>query len=125
MADFWPTLSVRDVEATLAFYTQKLDFTSDFSLQDVAGKTVMGDAEFGEALLMFEQSSDPKQLTPPKGLSFTFLLPENRDLDAYYNQLRSKSVLICAEIADRDWGNRDFAVQDPDGYMLIFAKPIR
>ncbi len=129
MATLWPTLTVADVDASLAFYSDKLGFKSDLRLQDDDGKTFLGSVEVGETVIMFE-SPDPKD--PPdasrgvrSGVKLTICLPETNDIDAFYTELRGKDVSIACEIGDRFWGNRDFTVCDPDGYHLIIARPIR
>lgn len=129
MTTLWPTLTVTDVDASLAFYSDKLGFTSDLRLQDRDGRTFLGSVEVGDTVIMLE-SPDPRD--PPdaqrgarSGVRLTICFAEDHDLDAYYAQLRSKDVFIACEIGDRFWGNRDFTVVDPDGYHLVLAKPVR
>ena len=129
MTTLWPTLTVADVDASLAFYTGTLGFTSDLRLQGDDGKTFLASVEVGDTVIMFE-SPDPRD--PPdasrgarSGVTLTICFPEAHDLDALYTELRRNDVPIACEIGDRFWGNRDFTVRDPDGYHLIIARPIR
>ena len=129
MISLWPTLMVTNVDASLAFYSEKLGLRSDLRLQGDDGETFLGSVEVGDTVIMFE-SPDPRD--PPEarrgahsGVKLTICFPENHDLDAFYAELRSKAVFIACEIGDRFWGNRDFTVVDPDGYHLIFARPLR
>ena len=129
MTTLWPTLTVADVDASLAFYSDVLGFKSDLKLQDDDGKTFLGSVEVGDTVIMFE-SPDPKD--PPhsgrgarSGVRLTICFPESHDIDAFYAELRRKDVSIACEIGDRFCGNRDFTVRDPDGYHLILARPIR
>ena len=98
MTTLWPTLTVTDVDASLAFYSDKLGFTSDLRLQDRDGRTFLGSVEVGDTVIMLE-SPDPRD--PPdaqrgarSGVRLTICFAEDHDLDAYYAQLRSKDVFI-------------------------------
>ena len=129
MTTLWPTLTVADVDVSLAFYSEKLGFKSDLKLQDDDGKMFLGSVEVGDTVIMFE-SPDPED--PPdsgrgarSGVRLTICFPESHDIDAVYTELRRKDISIACEIGDRFWGNRDFTVRDPDGYHLIIARPIR
>ena len=129
MTKLWPTLTVINVDASLAFYSDTLGFTSDLRLRDDDGKTFLGSVEVGDTVIMFE-SADPRDLPDPgrgarSGVRLTICFPEGQDIDALYTELRRKDVSIACEIGDRFWGNRDFTVRDPDGYHLIIARPIR
>jgi uncharacterized glyoxalase superfamily protein PhnB len=129
MTTLWPTLTVRDVDASLTFYADKLGFKSDLRLQDERGKTFLGSVEVGDTVIMFE-SADPKGPSEANrghrsGVTLTICFPEAHDIDAFYAELRTKGVPIACEIDDRFWGNRDFTVRDPDGYHLVIARPVR
>lgn len=130
MSNFWPTLTVSDVEASVRFYTEKLRFSSDLSVPDANGNIMLADVELGDSLLML-QSVDPAEaeafMAAPRKLwgNFTFLLPDSQDINAFYHDLRSRGIPIHCQIADQPWGNREFSILDPDGYELVFAKPIR
>lgn len=125
----WPTLTVQDVDKSLAFYRDMLGCEVDMCLRDEKGTTFLGSVEVADTVIMFE-SPDPKE-SPVEdrgarsGVTLTILFADNHDIDAYYSDLRGKGVRICKEVGDRPWGNRDFAVRDPDGYCLIFARSIR
>ena len=129
MTTLWPTLTVADVDASLAFYSEKLGFKSDLKLRDDDGKTFLGSVEVGDTVIMFERP-DPKD--PPdsgrgarSGVRLTICFPESHDIDTFYTELRRTDVSIACAIGDRFWGNRDFTVRDPDGYHLIIARPMR
>jgi len=56
MTTLWPTLTVADVDTSLAFYADKLGFRSDLRLQNDDGKTFLGSVEVGDTVIMFESS---------------------------------------------------------------------
>jgi uncharacterized glyoxalase superfamily protein PhnB len=47
------------------------------------------------------------------------------DVDAWYAELRSRSVNVAFPPRDEPWGNRDLRIVDPDGNQLCICTPIR
>lgn len=82
--------------------------------------------------------------TPNKSAEISFLLPnhptqqllfhqpfkgqgiyltiEVEDVDALYHQLKAKGVAIKIELRDEPWGDRHFAIQDPNGVGIDIVK---
>ena len=122
----WPTITVQDVDASLAFYRDKLGCPVDMREQDANGTVFLGSVEVGDTVIMFESPDPGEQPVADRGarsgVTLTILLPISHNIDAFYTQLEAKGVRICNTIGNRPWGNRDFAISDPDGYCLIFAK---
>jgi catechol 2,3-dioxygenase-like lactoylglutathione lyase family enzyme len=46
------------------------------------------------------------------------------DVDTVYRRVRAADVEIVHDIADRDYGLRDFIVRDPNGFRIRFASPL-
>lgn len=128
MTILWPTLTVEDVEASLAFYSERLGFRQDVAEKDETGTTFLGSVEIGETIIMFESAGPGVRLESHHGLTsgvmLTICLPSTNELEALHRRLQVAEVHICSPIGDRPWGNRDFMIQDPDGYRLVFASPI-
>ena len=51
-----------------------------------------------------------------------FLTLEVDDVDAIYNELKSKKVEIKVELRDEPWGDRHFAMEDPNGLGIDIVK---
>ena len=128
MTMLWPTLTVLDVEASIAFYSEWLGFRQDLAEKDETGLTFLGSVEVGETVIMFESPGPNATLAPNhgegSGVMLTICLSDADDIDALYERLLQGGVRICAPIGDRPWGNRDFMLQDPDGYRISVAKQI-
>ncbi|MHA2029583.1 MAG: VOC family protein [Candidatus Kariarchaeaceae archaeon] len=45
------------------------------------------------------------------------------NIDEVYNKLKSK-INIIDEIENKPWGSREFALKDPDGYLLSFSDSV-
>ncbi len=100
------TLHVADVERSLAFY-QKLPGASvrvhregQFALLDIGGMR-LGLLRHGTGQFHIEF--------------------ETNDLDALYSELQAATFPVQAPPSQKNWGERDFLVTDPDGYMLEFG----
>lgn len=124
----WPTLTVLDVEASLAFYREQLGFRQDLVEKDDGGTTFLGSVEVGDTVIMFESPGPTVTLQPNhgerSGVTLNICLSAADDIDLLYERLQRGGVTICGPIGDRPWGNRDFMLQDPDGYRVVIAKPI-
>jgi catechol 2,3-dioxygenase-like lactoylglutathione lyase family enzyme len=51
-----------------------------------------------------------------------YLTIEVDDVDKVYNDLKNKGVEIKIEIRDEPWGDRHFAIQDPNGIGIDIVK---
>jgi len=51
-----------------------------------------------------------------------YLTIEVDDVDKIYNELKKKGVTIQIEIRDETWGDRHFAIQDPNGIGIDIVK---
>lgn len=49
-----------------------------------------------------------------------FLYIKVEDIDGFYQKLLTKGLNPSSEPRDWPWGNREFALRDPDGYKLVF-----
>lgn len=47
------------------------------------------------------------------------------DIDEYYQELKEKGVPIAEEIHTTSYQWRVFGVEDPDGYVIVFANEVR
>jgi uncharacterized glyoxalase superfamily protein PhnB len=44
------------------------------------------------------------------------------NVDDYYKKLVTKGLKPLSEPQDYPWGSREFVIQDPDGYKIVFLK---
>ena len=107
-----PEVPVSDLQAALAFYTQKLGFR-------VAAELPAGDYAIVErddvAIHLF--SVGDGQLSPVGLHVFT------HDLEELQQELLSRGVRLSQAITRRPWGNRDFRVHDEWGNQIKFTEP--
>lgn len=108
---------ISDLEVAFNFYIRTLGFKKAFQAGDYAGVCS------GEVMIHL---CGPKNEghKKPIGASHLCLLIEE-PVDTYYKLLQQNGVQIIYPIGDRDYGIRDFAIQDPDGNTLIFGNEMK
>lgn len=125
-----PELSVTNLENSLKFYK-----TIGFKIEYDRPENKFAFISLGEIQFMLQEISDNDKwtvapLTYPFGNGVNFQL-EVSNLDEIYNNLKSANYKITFDI-EENWyrqddqllGNREFLVQDPDGYLLRFFEDI-
>ena len=117
-----PVLHVKDVEASLRFYVDRLGFTSPWRYDENGRMHVAQVDRQGCALILADTWPDKVG----KALMFISLNvePATRDavvaaLDSLRAELEAKGV----SVKDSSWGYRLLVVEDPDGNELFFNYP--
>jgi catechol 2,3-dioxygenase-like lactoylglutathione lyase family enzyme len=117
-----PYFIVDDVVATADFYRDKLGFHYErfwgdppcFCMVKRAGIVIMlGQLEHAGAMR-------PNGRVDPEGEAWDAYVWVD-DADALYAELKAKGVSIVRDICDQPYGNRDFDVEDCNGYRLCFG----
>lgn len=117
-----PILNVKDVDASVAFFKDKLGFNHDFSMEGPDGKNGFAFVSLGKATIGL--SLDPANSHGGKGVQFMIYVPDESNLDDYFASVKGK-MKVDQEIADQYWGDRTFTIHDPEGHMLTFAKTVK
>jgi catechol 2,3-dioxygenase-like lactoylglutathione lyase family enzyme len=114
-----PVLHVKDVEASLRFYVNRLGFTIAWRHNEDGRADVAQVDRLGCALILAD--TWPEKIG--KGLIFISLNvePETQvaELDALRAELEAKDVPVKEGL----WGYRLLVVDDPDGNQLFFNYP--
>jgi uncharacterized glyoxalase superfamily protein PhnB len=120
-----PYLIVDDVVATANFYCDKLGFHYERFWGEPPCFCMV---KRGEIIIMLSQFAKtgvmrPSRVADPNGEAWdAYVWIENAD--ALYNEFKGKGVQIVREICDQPYGNRDFDVEDCNGYRLCFGQDI-
>lgn len=125
-----PELSVTNLKESLKFY-QTVGFKIEY--ERVENKFVF--LSLGEIQFMIQEISleDKWNIAPLKysfGNGVNFQL-EVENVDKIYNLLKENNYKIAFEM-EENWyrqdnkllGNREFLVQDPDGYLIRFSEDL-
>jgi uncharacterized glyoxalase superfamily protein PhnB len=117
----WPLLVVEDIERSIEFYRDQLGF-SLVGRAEWKGKLYWCRVERGGACLMLQQAEadeDGPAGERGRGVVFYFIC---EDADAMYRDLTGRGLeLNKPSIAD--YGMKQLAIPEPDGYNLCFESP--
>lgn len=105
------------LEETIRFYSSKLGFILD-ERSDDWGWAMM---HLDEVEIMFAK---PNAHTPFKTAQFTgsfYISTDN--VQAWWDKLKNQ-VAISYELETFEWGMREFAIYDNNGYLLQFGQEI-
>ncbi|MEA2666075.1 MAG: hypothetical protein QOI11_3019 [Candidatus Eremiobacteraeota bacterium] len=119
-----PNLLVASVERTLAFYVDTLGFERGMTVPDqspFAFASVTG----GAVEIFFNDAAGAVKEYPgfagrPIGATGTLFI-EVDGIDALHDRL-TPTVKIVMPIVTQFYGMREFAIEDPDGYVITFAE---
>lgn len=122
-----PFFIVNDVPAALAFYRDRLGF--DITFQGPEPSDIFfGIVERGAAMIMLKAVGvDPQPnytRDVGKGWARWDAYMNVPDPDALAAEFSSRDVPFFEPLRNDDDGLRGFAVQDADGYVLFFGRPI-
>ena len=114
-----PVLHVRNVEASIRFYVDRLGFAVPWRLEEGGEIRVAQVERQGCALLLSSQW--PEKVG--KGLVFVSMNGEPATQATALDELRVELDGKGAAVRDGRWGYRLLVVEDPDGNQLYFNYP--
>ena len=112
-----PNLMVQDVNASLEFYEQLLGLERRITVPDQAPFVFVAVGSGDVEIFLNKSESGSK---PVAGGSSMYL--EVEGLDELLARVRQRGWKIAIDLNETFYGMREFAVLDPDGYMIIFAE---
>jgi catechol 2,3-dioxygenase-like lactoylglutathione lyase family enzyme len=115
-----PSFTVDSIEKSVAFYRDVLGFTQkDKWEEDGALKGV--ELLAGSVTFWLGQDDWKKGRGRVKGEGFRIYCGTTQDIDALAARVRSTGTALAEEPKDQSWGGRDFAVRDPDGFLITIS----
>ena len=112
----FPVFVVKDLDAAKSFYTDHFGFDVVFSGDWYIHLVCKSGVQVG--FLLPEQPTQPPFFQRPyvgEGVIFSL---EVEDADAAFVIAKSKSLDVVLELRSEDWGQRHFAIKDPNGIYL-------
>ena len=117
LTDLRPILWTESLDETVAFYSSVLGFTVNEMNGDWGWASLSKDSV--ELML-----AKPNEHTPYDKIAFTgSLYFSTDDVDGLWAHLKDKAR-VCYGIENFEWGMREFAVFDNNGYMLQFGQEV-
>ncbi len=121
-----PNLLVASVERSLAFYVDTLGFERGLTVPEQS-PFVFASVTGGPIEIFFNDAATAVKEYPafsgkPLGATGTLFI-ELEGVDALHDRLKS-SVKIVIPLETKFYGMREFAIEDPDGYVITFAQRV-
>ncbi|OGM11422.1 hypothetical protein A2Z22_00895 [Candidatus Woesebacteria bacterium RBG_16_34_12] len=120
-----PLLYVSDFQKSIRFYSKVLGFELGELYPNKENPSYVP-IFIGTSKLMLAQARKTNKKFYSKGLGGSgaqFFVQVN-NVDKKWRQVKDK-VEIIDEIETRDWGDREFTIKDPDGYLISFFTPTK
>lgn len=110
-----PKLPMRDIAATRNYYVNQLGFTVT---GDYGNYLIVEKDNAGLHFFLFEN------LNPAENYGQVYI--RVKDIDTLYHQLKDAGVAIHpnAPLQTKPWGQREFALLDPDNNLLTFGEAV-
>lgn len=109
------------IDATKKFYTSILGFGVTFENEFYLLMHTPNKSAELSFLLPNHPSQQPLFQKPFAGQGM-YITIEVDDIDQVYKDIKAKGVKIAIDIRDEPWGDRHFAIQDPNGIGIDIVK---
>jgi len=132
MQSLVPELYCSDLAASLDFYCNVLGFSVVYDRPEAKFAFLQRES----AQLMLEEFTEKDRkwlagsLEKPYGRGISLQI-DTTGIDTLYEKLESKNVTLFMDIEEKWYrrahdtvGNKQFVVQDPDGYLLRFSETV-
>jgi predicted enzyme related to lactoylglutathione lyase len=115
-----PSLTVGDVQRSLAFYRDVLGFTEKERWQQDG---VLRGVEMSAGNVSFWLGQDDwkKGRDRIKGQGFRLYCSTRQDIDALAAQIKARGGTLAEEPTNMSWGGRALGIVDPDGFAITIA----
>jgi len=125
-----PNLIVASVERSLAFYVDVLGFERGMTVPDQS-PFVFASATSGAVEIFVNDAATAIKEYPafggrPLGATATMFIEMDEGgekIDALHDRIKSR-VKVTMPLVTQFYGMREFAIEDPDGYVITFAQRI-
>jgi len=123
-----PNLIVASVERSLAFYVDVLGFERGMTVPEQS-PFVFASVTTGPVEIFFNDAATAIKEYPafagkPLGATGTMFIEMDESgekIDAVHDRIKSR-VKVTMPLVTQFYGMREFAIEDPDGYVITFAQ---
>jgi uncharacterized glyoxalase superfamily protein PhnB len=113
------SLTVNDLEKSLAWYRDVVGFTVDQKYER-EGKVRAVSLKAGAVRLLLSQDNGARGSDRVKGVGFSLQITTAQNVDDIAKRIKERGGTLESEPADA-WGARVFRVRDPDGFTLVVS----
>ena len=124
-SDLIPFIRYEDAPAAIDFLERAFGFERHSVHEGADGRIEHAELTHGTGMLMLGSTRDddssartPRQLD---GATTGGIYVVVDDVDAHCERARQAGAEIVQELADQDYGSRDYAARDPEGFVWNFG----
>ena len=118
-----PLYTATDLDRSLEWYCDILGCELIERWED-DGVTIGAALSYGDVTLGLSQDDFQKGRDRQKGVGFRILLETNEDIDTLATGIQERGGELVSPPRNQDWGTREFAVADPDGFKITITSPM-
>ena len=122
-----PNLLVASVERSLAFYVDVLGFDRGMTVPDQS-PFAFASVTSGAVEIFFNDAATAIKEYPafggkPLGATATMFIELEGSVDDLHDRIKDHAK-VTMPLLTQFYGMREFAIEDPDGYMITFAQRV-
>lgn len=114
------SLTVKDLEKSLAWYRDVVGFTVS-QRHEREGQLVAISLKAGSVELLIGRDDGARGWDRVKGEGMSLQIATTQSVDELAARIKAHGGTLVTEPADMPWGVRAFRVQDPDGFKFVFS----
>lgn len=120
-----PVLACSDIVVEHDFLVGVFGFESGGVDRTPDGVVVHAEVRAGAYRIWLHRTSEPDGLVPPRtlGAAGGGMVVQVDDVDAHFAKVKVAGAKPLSEPTDQEYGQREYAVSDPDGHNWWFATP--
>jgi uncharacterized glyoxalase superfamily protein PhnB len=123
---FYPAMRYADARAAIAWLVNTFGFEENVCYPADDGSIAHAQLRFHDGMIMLGSARDDGYpIKPPAergGLTGSvYVAVPAAEIDAHYARTKAAGARIHMEIHDTDYGSRDYAAFDPEGYLWSFG----
>jgi catechol 2,3-dioxygenase-like lactoylglutathione lyase family enzyme len=119
-------LAVDDLGRAVEFYTRGFGWERPVETPAYAEFALPGGMRLGlyDRQGFARNTGEPPSRPPPGALTSTELYFHTEDLEAAIDRLRAAGARELSRLTPRDWGDEAAYLADPDGNVIVLARPL-
>src|SRR3954470_21072942 len=122
-----PNLIVASVERSLAFYVDVLGFERGMTVPEQSPFVFAAVTSGAVEIFVNDAATAIKEYPSfggkPLGATATMFIEMDDSVDALHDRIKGR-VRVTMPLVTQFYGMREFAIEDPDGYVITFAQRI-
>jgi PhnB protein len=120
-----PYLLYEDSEAALEFLVNAFGFTEKLRMTDDGGRVSHAEVQMSDGVIMFGTPPGDYKNPAKLGGKTQSVYVYVDDVDRHYERAKQAGAKIVREPEDQFYGDRNYAVEDPEGHEWYFGTHVR